>query len=491
MAQVGDIVGGKYRLDRQLGEGGMGTVFEAENLNTGRRVAVKVLHGEWVTLPEVTRRFVHEARATTAIAHPNIVEVFDLDTDVAQGVVYIVQELLAGDTLEAFLSAQPERRVSVTTALEVLLPVMSALVAAHARGIVHRDIKPANILLVRGRGGEMVPKVIDFGIAKDVGASATSTHNTQVGLALGTPSYMSPEQVAGLPDIDAQSDVWSLGVLLYEMLSGRLPYEAANTNLILGKILYEAPTPLEIFLPELSPGVREIVHNCLQRERSQRFRSVRAMLAAVLELEERPHDLRPGLLPPPTEPERTSPPPPQPAVVPETEASPAPTSQTIETISREVPTESAPQQGSGRRGVGVAVAVVLAGVTLAVGWSMRAPAASRPATAASGPVVAPPLPTPSPAHVVPPVPLPTTTVVPLAEAPPPATVVAQTPVIADPAPALRPTRPTVVRTRVRAAQVAAPSATVPRAVAPQAAVSPVPTPRGSSPRTPRLRADEM
>ncbi len=130
MAQVGDIVGGKYRLDRQLGEGGMGTVFDAENLNTGRRVAIKVLHGEWVSRPEVTRRFMHEARATTAIAHPNIVEVFDLDTDAAQGVVYIVQELLVGDTLEAYLAAQPARRLSVTAALEVLLPVMSALVAA-------------------------------------------------------------------------------------------------------------------------------------------------------------------------------------------------------------------------------------------------------------------------------------------------------------------------------------------------------------------------
>ncbi len=171
MAQVGDIVGGKYRLDRQLGEGGMGTVFEAENLNTGRRVAVKVLHGEWVTRPEVTRRFMHEARATTAIAHPNIVEVFDLDTDAAQGVVYIVQELLAGETLEAHLAAQPERRLSAAAALEVLLPVMSALVAAHARGMVHRDIKPANILLVRGRTGELVPKVIDFGIAKAAGVA--------------------------------------------------------------------------------------------------------------------------------------------------------------------------------------------------------------------------------------------------------------------------------------------------------------------------------
>ncbi len=490
MAQVGDIVGGKYRLDRRLGEGGMGTVFEAENVNTGRRVAVKVLHGEWVTRPEVVRRFMHEARATTAIAHPNIVEVFDLDTDAARGVVYIVQELLLGETLEAYLAVQPERRMSVASALEVLLPLMSALVVAHGRGIVHRDIKPANIFLVRGRTGEMVPKLIDFGIAKDVSVSVHSPHNTQAGLALGTPSYMSPEQVAGLTDIDAQSDVWSLGVLLYEMLSGRLPYEASNANLILGKILYESPTPLDSLQPGLSSGVREIVHNCLQRDRAQRFRSVRAMLAAVLELEERPIDLRPEMLSR-TELERSSRPTSPTVAIPELAIAPAAlASQTIEAVSRDLRQESAPHRLS-RRGVWVAGAFGMVGLALAVGWLMREPSTPRSMTAVSGPVSVSAMPAPNRVRRSPPV-------------SPPGPVLAASPLVSPPAapiqipratnsargPASRPTSP-VVRTRLRAAQPASSVIMNPAAASQRVASPPAAPPRASTPQNPRLRADEM
>jgi hypothetical protein len=288
MVSVGARLGGKYRLERLLGEGGMGAVYAAENENTGRRVAVKVLHGEWMRRPEVAQRFVREARATTAIAHPNIVEVLDLDTDAALGITYIVQELLEGQTLEAHLAAQPERRLSPADALHVLTPVMGALVAAHARGIVHRDLKPANIFLARSRSGETVPKVIDFGIAKDVASAAGEGNHTREGTAIGTPAYMSPEQVSGRTDLNAQTDVWSLGVLLYEMLSGRLPYEAPHQNVVMAKILYEAPTPLAAHCPALSPQVLAIVGSALQRERSDRFGSVRAMLSALLDCDAAP-----------------------------------------------------------------------------------------------------------------------------------------------------------------------------------------------------------
>jgi serine/threonine protein kinase len=276
----GDVLANKYRLDRLLGEGGMGAVFAAENLNTGRRVAVKVLHTSLMTNPEAGARFVREARATTSIAHPNIVEVLDLDSDPARQIVYIVQEFLEGQTLEAALDARPGHRLSPEEAFFVLVPVMEALVAAHARGIVHRDIKPGNLFLARKPNGETVPKIIDFGIAKDV-AQASSMNQTREGTMIGTPAYMSPEQVAGRADVDVQTDVWAMGVVLYETLSGRLPYEAENSNLLMGKILYEAPTPLASYAPDVPPDLAAVVTTALQRERRLRFRTMSDMLAAL------------------------------------------------------------------------------------------------------------------------------------------------------------------------------------------------------------------
>ena len=280
---VGETIGGKYRLDRLLGEGGMGAVYAAENLNTGRRVAVKVLHGEWTQRPEIVQRFLREARATTTIAHPNVVEVLDLDVDRERGIPYIVQEFLEGETLEGYLAARPGRRVDPAEALTILMPVMEALVAAHACGIVHRDLKPANLFLSRSRSGEMVPKVIDFGIAKHVDAVEGSASRTQAGTAIGTPSYMSPEQVAGLTDIDAQTDVWSLGIVLFEMLTGRLPFESPNLNVLMAKILYEAPTPISEHRADLPADLQQIVASALHRERPARLASMRAMLLASLE----------------------------------------------------------------------------------------------------------------------------------------------------------------------------------------------------------------
>ncbi len=288
---VGDTLGGKYRLDRLLGEGGMGAVYAAENLNTGRRVAIKVLHGEWTQQPQVVQRFLREARATTTIAHPNVVEVFDLDLDRERGIPYIVQEFLEGETLESYLSTRPGRRLDADEALRLLLPVMGALVAAHGRGVVHRDLKPANLFLARSRGGAVVPKVIDFGIAKSVDAPGGTSQHTQAGTAIGTPGYMSPEQVSGMPDVDAQTDVWSIGVVFYEMLTGRLPFESPNVNVLMAKILYEAPTPIGAYRYDLPPGLGEIIGNALRRERSERFGSIRAMLSAILESGVCPPDL--------------------------------------------------------------------------------------------------------------------------------------------------------------------------------------------------------
>jgi serine/threonine protein kinase len=402
----GDKLGGKYRLDSLLGEGGMGSVFAAENVNTGRRVAVKVLHGEWMLRPEVRERFTHEARATTAISHPNIVEVLDLDTDATLGVAFIVQELLQGKTLEDYLVEQPDERLEVADALAIIVPVMEALISAHARGIVHRDLKPANVFLTTSHSGERVPKVIDFGIAKDVSAAAGGARHTQQGVAIGTPDFMSPEQVEGVTDLDAGTDVWALGVLLYVMLSGRLPYEAPSVNLVMGKILYEPPTPLATHRPDLPPPLLAVVEGALRRDRSARTASVRAMLDAVLACEGAPRPvaaptgswappLTASSLPPPSPTGVGSPPVSAPPAEPA--APPTPRHRhTMSAIERGAPVSIPPPR---RRGLGVMVfggitAVVVAiGVTLATRSSVRpvAVTAAR-ATSAPRPVTAPPTP---------------------------------------------------------------------------------------------------
>ncbi len=188
------------------------------------------------------QRFLREARAATKICHPNVVDVLDLDVDRATGVPYIVQEFLAGESLEAYVDAHADKRLPVDEVLRILTPVMHALAAAHGLGIVHRDLKPANLLLSFDRAGAPTPKVIDFGIAKLMESHSENLRQTATGTLVGTPSYMSPEQAAGVADLDARTDVWSLGVVFYELLTGALPYEASNYNLLVAKIVYEEPT---------------------------------------------------------------------------------------------------------------------------------------------------------------------------------------------------------------------------------------------------------
>ncbi len=188
----GTTVGGKYLLGRLLGSGGFGEVYEATNVNTGRRVAIKTLHGHLVRHTRARQRFLQEARAATRIEHPNVIDVLDLDIDGTSGVPFIVQEFLLGETLSARLRRTPEQRMSPADALRIVMPVMTALVAAHELGIVHRDLKPDNIFLTRDRAGQEIPKVIDFGIAKVV-AGVDDASVTRTGALLGTPVYMSPE----------------------------------------------------------------------------------------------------------------------------------------------------------------------------------------------------------------------------------------------------------------------------------------------------------
>jgi len=277
--RVGALLNGRYELLRLVGAGGMGAVYEARNTWTGRRVAIKVLHPEFAQNEEVLARFFREAQAATRIAHPSIVEVLDLGQDGVDGVYYIVQEFLEGRDLRAEMDevgAMSPRR-----AVELMAPVMAALAAAHAKGVVHRDIKPENIFIAHGPDGAVTPKLIDFGISKMVDLEPDLLRRTTPGTTLGTPYYMSPEQCRGDAGLDGRSDVWGVGAVLYEMLSGALAFEAPNYNSLIVKIVTSAPAPLAERAPEVPAELAAIVHRALTASLDERLPSMEAFLEAL------------------------------------------------------------------------------------------------------------------------------------------------------------------------------------------------------------------
>ncbi len=278
---VGRMLGEKYLLTRQLGRGGYGEVYAATNTATDGPVAIKILHPHLLRDSEARKRFLQEARAATKIQHENVVKVFDLALDPTLGALYIVQEFLAGETLKERLNRLPGRRMSPEVALTVMFPVMEALVVAHEAGIVHRDLKPENIFLVPRRNGDDIPKVIDFGIAK-LGAGQTEGPETANGRIFGSPCYMSPEQARGeVRRIDAQTDVWAVGVVLYKMLTDRLPYEAETLYAIVGMIQTQSPVRLAQRAPTLPADLVAAIDQALARDRTVRYPTMQAFLDAL------------------------------------------------------------------------------------------------------------------------------------------------------------------------------------------------------------------
>ena len=274
----GAVLNGKYRLDRELGRGGMGQVFAATNLALEAPVAIKVLHAGARPSRALASRFIQEARAAAQVRHNNIVGVLDVGQDEATGALFIVQEFLQGRDLKRAVSSYGV--FPPAAAIELLLPVMRALSFAHSKGVVHRDLKPDNIFLCDTSDGT-VPKVIDFGIAKVTdahGVSAQMTHTSQV---LGTPYFMSPEQARGDRAVDHRTDVWSLGVVLYHMLTRRHPYEGATANLIIAQIISHAPTPVTAFAPTLPGPVVALLEGALQYDATHRYPSMDAFWEAA------------------------------------------------------------------------------------------------------------------------------------------------------------------------------------------------------------------
>ncbi len=277
--QEGDgLLGGRYRLVRKLGEGGMGEVFEAEHEAIGKRVAVKVLHRGYGKSRDVVARFKREARAASRIDHAGITDVTDFGI-AEDGRLYFVMELLQGRLLSRALDLAGA--LSLVEAVDIGLQLCSAMTAAHEAGLVHRDLKPDNIILVPdGDGGEQV-KILDFGIAKDLASGQQGENLTMPGTTLGTPEYMAPEQAAGQP-ADARSDVFAVGVLLYEILCGEPPHTGDSPKEVLFKKLQEPIQPIEQRRVDTPPKLAAVISRCLSASPDARPRSMREV-ALVLE----------------------------------------------------------------------------------------------------------------------------------------------------------------------------------------------------------------
>ncbi|MGE0784352.1 MAG: serine/threonine-protein kinase [Sandaracinaceae bacterium] len=271
--RIGMRIAGKYRLDRILGEGGFGVVFAGVHEWTGRPIAAKVLDYSFASKEEYVKRFLQEARVAAKLSHPNVVDVLDMGRD-EDGTVYLVLELLRGQDLAAVLQRRPV--LSPERVASYLVPVMDALAEAHRNGIVHRDLKPANIFLSKDRHGRVVPKLLDFGIAKVVDEGLFKTRTGQI---YGTPHYMSPEQAAGAADLGPRADVWAMGVVLFRCLSGKLPYadDQDKTPLLL-RVLSKAPPSLRALAPDQPEAIVRVVDKALCHEEAGRYPDMTALM---------------------------------------------------------------------------------------------------------------------------------------------------------------------------------------------------------------------
>jgi serine/threonine protein kinase len=269
---------GPYRVIRRVGSGGMGTVFEAEDTALGHRVAVKLLHPHLAGRPGAVQRFLREGRAAARIRHPNVVQVFALGLE--GEVPYLAMELLHGDDLSVVIAR--EGRLSVEAALDLVLPVVAAVAAAHEAGVIHRDLKPSNVCMSRGPGGQACPKVVDFGVSKVItGESAACV--TASNSVVGTTAYMAPEQVRGA-NTSFRSDQYSLAAMLYQCITGELPFSGGSVYEMMESIMTTPLPAPSARASGISPALDTAVLRAMNRDPEHRFPTVRAFGAALLPL---------------------------------------------------------------------------------------------------------------------------------------------------------------------------------------------------------------
>jgi serine/threonine protein kinase len=398
--RLGTVLGGRYSLDSILGTGGTSIVYAATHTFTKRAVALKILKPEHANNRELVARFLREARIASTLVHPHVVAILDMGTE--DGDTYLAMELLGGEALSQL--AAREAPMGVDRTLTLLRPLMEAVALAHSRGVVHRDLKPDNILVGDRGDGTTRAILLDFGMAKT--AEVAWGHMTQSGILVGTPFYMSPEQAEGADDIDAATDVWAMGVTLYRCLSGELPFYATAPSALLLAIARGDHVPLGTRRPELPAPIAAWVEGALALDRTQRYRDMSEMLAAL------DRALAGEILPAPVD-----------------EAAPA------------LEVASTPPARSGSRWIAVGVAGMVALALAALAWG-------RPQTQPVSPAPV--------AHetIVPPAPMVAATIVaPSFVSPPPTTVAEAAPVVPD--------APVPPRGPHRARAVGAPPATTP------------------------------
>lgn len=275
----GDVLAGKYRVDRVLGLGGMGVVVAAHHVELDDRVAIKFLLPEALHNGEAVARFTREAQAAVKIKSEHVARVTDVGR-LENGAPYIVMEYLEGLDLSAWL--QQRGRLPIEQAVEFVLQACEAIAEAHALGIVHRDLKPANLFVIRRPDGGLSVKVLDFGIAKRTG-TASAAAITSTAAVMGSPLYMSPEQLNSSKDADARSDVWALGVILYELLSAESPFLAETMPGVMMKITASEPPPLRARRPEIPAALERVILTCLEKDRAKRFQTIGELAHALVD----------------------------------------------------------------------------------------------------------------------------------------------------------------------------------------------------------------